>query len=160
MFKVGDIVLYSSDGVCKITEITQKKFGEMSATYYVLKPVFTNRSTFFVPAENEKLTAKMHAVLTKEELQGVIEKSTSLVWQNDDSLRKDEFRAILSSGDIAGIVSLFKTILAHKNKIEALGKNLHRADETAFKEAQKVIYEEFALSSELTKDDVLDMMCK
>ncbi len=158
MFNVGDIVLYSSDGVCKITEITKKEFGEISATYYVLKPVFTNRSTFFVPAENEKLTAKMHAVLTKEELQGVIKKSTSLVWQSDDALRKDEFKAILSSGDFAKIVSLFKAILAHKNEIEALGKKLHRADETAFKDAQKIIYEEFALCSDLTKDDVFNLL--
>ena len=158
MFKVGDVVLYSSDGVCRITEITKKEFGEISATYYVLKPVFSNRSTFFVPAENEKLTSKMHAVLTKEELQKVTEKSTSFVWQSDDALRKDEFKAILSSGDICEIVSLFKTILAHKNKIEALGKKLHRADETAFKDAQKIIYEEIALSSELTKDDVFNLL--
>lgn len=160
MFNIGDNVLYGSDGVCKITEITKKDFGEISATYYVLKPIFTNRSTFFVPAENEKLTSKMHAVLTKEELQNIIDKSGKLIWQDDDVIRKDEFRAIVSSGDIEKIVSMFKAILAHKNEIEALGKKLHKADEAAYKEAQKIIYEEFAMSSELTKDDVLDMMCK
>ncbi len=160
MFKIGDNVLYGSDGVCKITEITKKEFGEISATYYVLKPVFSNRSTFFVPAENEKLTSKMHAVLTKEELQSIIDKSGCLVWQNDDVIRKDEFKDIISAGDIGQIASMFKAIIAHKNEIEALGKKLHKSDETAYKEAQKIIYEEFALSSELSKDDVLDMMCK
>ena len=51
MYKKGDTVLYVSEGVCKITDITEKKFGDDSIEYYILTPVFNNRSTFFVPTK-------------------------------------------------------------------------------------------------------------
>ncbi len=158
MFKVGDTVLYGADGVCKIVEITEKSFGEISTTYYVLAPIFTNGSTFFVPTQNEKLASKMHEVLSLEEIKSIIDKSGTLTWQENDMIRKDEFKAITSGGDFGQVVSLLKTIIAHKKEVEALGKNLHKADEIAYKEAIKIIYEEFNMSMEISKEDVLKIV--
>lgn len=155
MFKVGDKVLYGSDGVCEITDITEKVFNEISAKFYVLEPVFSNKSTSFVPTGNEKLTSKMKFVLSLSELQKVIKESCALSpWQNDDALRKEKFKSIISGSNIEEIVSMFKAVTVHKNELEKAGKKLHRADENAYKDALKIIYEEFSLYTEITKDDV------
>lgn len=45
MYSIGEIVLYGSNGVCEITEITTKKIGKDSIEYYVLKPVCSDSST-------------------------------------------------------------------------------------------------------------------
>ena len=37
MYSIGEVVLYGSNGVCEITEITTKKIGKDSIEYYVLK---------------------------------------------------------------------------------------------------------------------------
>ena len=55
MYSIGEVVLYGSNGVCEITEITTKKIGKDSIEYYVLKPVCSDSSTLFVPTQNEML---------------------------------------------------------------------------------------------------------
>ena len=35
MYSIGEVVLYGSNGVCEITEITTKKIGKDSIEYYV-----------------------------------------------------------------------------------------------------------------------------
>ncbi|MBQ4526480.1 MAG: CarD family transcriptional regulator [Clostridia bacterium] len=154
MFKSGDTVLYSSEGVCRIKEITIKNFGDTSIEYYVLEPVFNNRSTFFVPSKNEKLTSRMHTLLKYDELTEIIKNSADNTWIENDAQRKEIFKSILSEGEISAIISMFKTIMNHKIDIENSGKKLHKPDESAYKEAQKIIYEQFAMYVDISKDDV------
>lgn len=160
MFKTGDTVLYGSEGVCKIIEITEKKFGDTAIEYYVLTPVFSNRSTFFVPTQNEKLTSRLHPILTNAEIMNIIETTDELSqWIDNDSDRKDAFRAIVAGGEVRDIVSMLKSIIRHKAEVESVGKKLHKADEIAYKEAQKILYEEFAMVMDVSKDEVIDIIC-
>ena len=39
MFSAGEVVVYSTQGVCLVKEITTMKFGGTKAEYYVLTPV-------------------------------------------------------------------------------------------------------------------------
>lgn len=161
MFKVGDTVLYGSDGVCKIEEITQKVFGGSAIEYYVLKSVFDNRSKIFVPTKNQKLIEKMHHVLSSDEIRDIVESCPEYAqWTDDDVKRSSEFKEIISGGDIKDIALMVKSIICHKEEISKKGKNLHKADELIFKDAVKILYEEFALVMDITKDDVTDIICK
>ncbi len=162
MFNVGDTVLYGCEGVCKISEITEKTFGDTKIEYYILEPVFNNRSTFFVPTKNETLISKMHPILSDSEITDIINGlGETLDWIDDDNERKDSFREIVSGGDIREIASMLKCIMIHKEEVEDLGKRLHKSDEIISKEAQKVLYEEFALVIDgITKDDVMKMIMK
>ena len=78
MYKTGDTVLYGSEGVCKITDITEKQFGDVSIEYYILTPVFNNRSTFFVPTKNETLVSRMRPILTNREILDLITNAVSV----------------------------------------------------------------------------------
>ena len=80
-------------------------------------------------------------------------------WIENDSERKEAFKSIISGGEIRNIVSMLKSIVRHKGEIEGSGKKLHKADETAYKEAQKILYEEFAMVMDLSKDEVIDIIC-
>lgn len=161
MFKVGDTVLYGSDGVCKISEITQKVFGDTSIEYYVLTPLYDNKSTFFVPTKNEKLKGKMHYVLSADEIKSVIDNcDDSFEWIDNDAKRSEEFKEIISCGELNKIARLTKCITRHKDEIIQKGKKLHKSDEIIYKEAIKILYEEFAMVINVTKDDIADVLCK
>lgn len=161
MFKVGDTVLYGSDGVCTINEISEKIFGNTSIEYYVLVPVFDKRSTFFVPVKNENLVGKMHHVLSGEEILEIISSSyAELEWIENDLKRGELFKGIISCGDFKKIVDLARCITNHKEEILKKGKKLHKTDETIYKEALKILYEEIALSFEVLKDDIADIVCR
>lgn len=162
MFNVGDTVLYGCEGVCKITEITEKTFGDTKIEYFILEPIFNNRSTFFIPTKNETLISKMHPILSDSEIIEIINGASDVFdWIEDDSERKDVFKGIVSGGNIRKIASLLKCIIIHKNEVEKVGKRLHKSDEIISKEAQKVLFEEFAMvKKDITKEDVITMIMK
>ena len=52
MFAVGDVVLHTSQGVCRVDDIRDEKFSGMNRTYYVLLPMENNgKSTTYVPVD-------------------------------------------------------------------------------------------------------------
>ena len=65
----GETVVYGGSGVCQIDDIRDISFyHERPQKYYVLKPLFVKQSqTVYVPMNNEKLTAKIQPVISREE---------------------------------------------------------------------------------------------
>lgn len=40
MYNVGDTVIYGSEGVCRISDKTERKFKNRVLSYYILQPVY------------------------------------------------------------------------------------------------------------------------
>ncbi len=159
MFKIGDNIVYATVGVCKIADICKKTFEDKDISYYVLESLYFNNSTFFVPVENEKLTSKMHPVAKYEELVAKLKEPLfDSVWTNNDVQRKEDFKKILSFGEYDEIICLIKSIETHKCELLTRGKKLHKADETAFKEALKIIYEQINIYKDISKEDIIDLI--
>ena len=59
MFKVNDVIIYGTQGVCKIEDIEEKSISGTKKAYYVIKPVNDNGSTIFAPTDNEFVLKKM-----------------------------------------------------------------------------------------------------
>ena len=88
MYSIGEIVLYGSNGVCEITEITTKKIGKDSIEYYVLKPVCSDSSTLFVPTQNEMLVSRMRVVLSSDEIKDILsQKTDNEIWIDNKAER-------------------------------------------------------------------------
>ena len=161
MFKIGDTVLYGSDGVCKINEVTKKVFSGIEIDYYVLVPVFNNRSTIFVPVNNKKLTDKIKPILSAENIYEIIcSTEESPKWIENDIERAEIFKNIVSAGDLKDVVWLVKSICLHKEYLLKIGKNLHKTDELVLKDAIRIIYEELSLTLKISKDDIGDIVCR
>lgn len=67
-FKEGDVVVYGSQGICRITGTEKMRVGGKSTIYFILHPVYRKNSKIFVPSDNEKLMEKMHSVIEKDEI--------------------------------------------------------------------------------------------
>ena len=72
MFQVNDTVSYGTHGVCQITEIGEKNLTGKSMEYYILKPVYNENSTLYVPVHSENLTGKMRRILSVQEIREMI----------------------------------------------------------------------------------------
>ena len=57
-FKEGDVVVYGSQGICRITGTEKMRVGGKSTVYFILNPVSGKTQRFFVPSDNEKLMEK------------------------------------------------------------------------------------------------------
>ncbi|MBC8571452.1 CarD family transcriptional regulator [Zongyangia hominis] len=156
MYHVNDTILYGSHGVCKITGITKKDFGRVSDEYYILEPVYNN-FTIYVPMHNDALAEKMHRVLTAEEIQAMIRSmpEEDTCWVENENERKERFKDILARGNRREVLQMIKALYLHQREQQDKGKRLHMADERFFHEAEKMLYDEFALVLNITPEQVL-----
>lgn len=145
MFHASDVILYSSQGVCEITAIEEKIINGISKTYYVLKPVSDHGATIFAPTDNEAVLKKMRRLLSKEEIDDLIDsmKNVETVWIANEVERRECYKNILASGDQLELIKMIKAIYLHKQELEANKKRLHVSDERFFKDAEQMLYNEF-----------------
>lgn len=157
MYSVNDTILYGSHGVCRVAGIETKDFGGNLAEYYVLRPVYSENSTIYVPVSNEKLAGKMRRVLTSGEIDQIIRAMPyeESAWVEDESERKEKYKEILAQGDRMELVKMIKALYYHQREQQAKGRRLHTADEHFFKEAEKLLYDEFALVLHIKPEQVL-----
>ncbi len=151
--------MYGNSGVCEIIDIRQERFaGKTPRTYYVLKPVADPNSTIYYPADADG--SKMKKLLTKEEIFALIASmpDTEYEWIENDAERKEAFTAILKSGDHAALIGLVKILHFHKQERLQAGKKLHLADERIQKEAESMLFGEFAHVLQLQPNQVVDFI--
>ena len=146
MFSVNDKIHYGSSGVCVIQEIATMRFGRTRERYYVLKPVYQKSSVIYVPLENEALVSKMRPLLSQDEVDALIASipTVETAWIDDPQARKASFDELLRSHSCAGLLVIIKTLSAQKELRQARGKSLHVSDDTYLREAQRLLYDEFA----------------
>ena len=145
MFKVNDVVVYGSQGVCENIGIDERKIDGVSRTYFVLKPNDDKGATCYVPTWNEKALAKMRRVMTKQEVDALIDAmpNKSPTWIANEKDRKEAYKNILASRDQAAIISMVQALFYHKKEREAEGKRVHMSDEHFLKDAEQLLYSEW-----------------
>ena len=146
MREIGEIVLYGTDGVCQISEITEKKFGKETTKYYVLSTLYRGNSVIYVPVGNEKLECKMRDIISREELESIIcnMPKEENIWIENEPLRKIKYKEIITGGDRRDLFRLIKTLYEHRINQENSGKRMHMTEERFMKDAEKILYDEIA----------------
>lgn len=160
MAKVGDFVVYGNSGVCQITGTEGKIVAGRKFTCYVLKPVYDNKSTIFVPCDNKALCDKMRKLLTKQEICNIINSVSKqeCIWIENENERKNAYHEVISSGDRVALIKLIKTLYLHQNKQFEKGKKLHVADEKILNIAEKLLHDEFAFVLGIERGLVIDFI--
>lgn len=157
MYAVDDVIVYGLHGVCRIKEIGTKNFAGNEQLYYTLVPVFDERSTFFLPVQGEVADTKLRPLLSEAEVDSLItampQRETLTI--NNDKHRKDIYRHILESGNRSEIMCLIKTLHQRQRSQLEAGKKQYTVDERFMKEAENVIYDEFAFVLNISRDEVL-----
>ncbi len=157
MFKVKDVVVYGSQGVCEIIGIEDQKVGGEVKKFFVLKPKDDKGATCYVPTWNEKAWGKMRRVMTPNEINSMIDSMPDKKpnWIDNENERKETYRQILASGDQAAIISMLQALFLHKKERQAEGKRLHLSDERFMKDAEQLLYHEWQYVLNLDKDSLM-----
>lgn len=158
MYQVGDTVMYGTEGVCTIADLQKMKVGRETSLYYVLRPVYREGSTIFVPVGNETLTAKMRRLLTKEDIDSLLAHicREELNWIEDAAERKAEFHRILTAGDRKELLGMIRALYLHRQSLQSAGKRLRTNDDQMLRDAEKLLNDEFALVLNIQPHEVSD----
>ncbi len=162
MFQVNDTIMYGTQGICKITEITEKDFMGTKKEYYVLKPMNDKAATLFAPVNNEKIEGKMRRILSEYEICQLIESmpKEEANWIQNENERKEQYKRIILEGNHVELIKMIKALYMHKQKREAEGKHLYLSDERFFKEAERILYEEFQYVLNIKREELLPLIFK
>lgn len=162
MFEVNQLVSYGPNGVFKIEEISDKNLTGSIKKYYVLKSANSNGSIVYVPVENDKLVAKMHPVLTADEVREIIKgmPEEDCGWIDNDEQRKQKFHQVILQSDPRELGRLIHSVYLHQEEISTQGKKLHIADKRAFEEAERILYDLISLVMDISVDAVPEFIEK
>lgn len=159
MFNIGDTVVYGSQGVCKIDCVETKQIGKQSADYYVLKPLFNDSTSLFVPVNNDKLTSKIRDVLTKAQLDDFVKKipDIELLTYADENQKRELYKLKLSES-IESLAAIIKTIRHEKDFRKQNNKKLNIGDEQTLRKAEQLFYNEIAFVLSVEPEKVKDII--
>lgn len=156
MYQIGDSVIYGAQGVCTVVNIEEKMIGTTAAQYYVLRPFFQDSSTIFIPKDNQTLTAKLHAVLSKDQLETCILHAgdTKEPWDSNDQSRQAHYSDVLRGSDRNAWFDMLRALTGERRQRMRAKKRLGMTDERQMKDVEKLIHDEVAYVLGLERDDV------
>ncbi|MGN0594368.1 MAG: CarD family transcriptional regulator [Hominimerdicola sp.] len=162
MYSIGDVVAYGTTGVCRIDGECEQKAKDGVRKYLVLKPMHQANSTVYVPMDNENLMAKLKKLLTREDIENIISAAADeeAEWISNDTERVTRFREILNSGDRYQLMRMVRVLYKQQCKRFSSGKRLHASDETLFREAERILFDEFAVVLGIPTDKVMDFIAQ
>lgn len=162
MLKIGETVQYSGNGVCVVEDIRNENFGSGNEKYYVLRPISSGYNTFYIPVDNGKMLSKIRKVLSVEEVNEIIKgmPESDFEWIENDLERKEVYKKIIFGGDCREIVRVIKAIYFRGEALKEQGKKLHMVDEHMLKDAENLLYDEFAAVLKIKKEEVLPFIIR
>lgn len=160
MFAVGDYIVYGSNGICQVKEISKIDMpgAPSDRIYYLLSPVGTKDSKIYSPVDNTKVV--MRSVLTVDEANKLLKEMKDIPELPivNDKLMELKYKEIISSCDLKQLVSLIKTIKKKQNKRLSEGKKITSTDERYLKKAQTSLFNELMIVLGKEQSEVEDFM--
>ena len=156
MFQVGEVILFGSEGVFRVDDITPKKIGKTVSDYYVLRSVYRSSNVLYIPVGKGGLEEKMYPVLSRAEIEDLIRQlpMSTCCWIDNENERKLRYREILGCGDRLAVAGLIRTLYEHRTNQEKTGKKMHLSDERFLKDAERLLYDEIALVMDIEPKQV------
>ena len=156
MFQVGEVILFGSEGVFRVDDITPKKIGKTVSDYYVLRSVYRSSNVLYIPVGKGGLEEKMYPVLSRAEIEDLIRQlpMSTCRWIDNENERKLRYREILGCGDRLAVAGLIRTLYEHRINQEKTGKKMHLSDERFLKDAERLLYDEIALVMDIEPKQV------
>lgn len=156
MYQIGDKVVYGIHGVCRVVDQEERLVDRKRLTYLALEPVGQDGSKFLVPTQNAAAMAKLRRMLSREELETILESEEVRAdgWIKDENQRKRAYRELINSGDRTKLMCMVRTLHRHKAAQAAAGRKCHLCDENFLRDAEKLLTSEISIVLNMESDQV------
>lgn len=154
----SEFVFYRNMGVCELVDIETKCLeGDKSVLYYKLKPLADQKSIFYVPVSISD--DKLRPVLSKDEVNQIIDSmqqsdDDTFHWSDNRRVRKEMFAKVLKSDDYREGLQMITGLYFTKRSLEKQGKRFSSMNESAIRNAQRLMLEEFGFVLDMNEEDL------
>ena len=163
-YSTGDLILYGRHGVCRVEEVASgQPSGGDTKEYYVLRPLYQNRSCCIrIPADQSKVYCR--PIISGAEAQRLIRRIPDLpaepYYNRNLNQLREHYRSCLENLSCESLISLTKSLYLKKRETEAQRKKFGTVDERFMREAEDLLYGEFAAALEIERDSVQNYIAK
>ena len=158
MFSVGDMVFYSTTGVCKVVSIGEPALKGLPThvDYYTLQPLSKNhREMIYVPVDTK---AFMRLAICSDEAQGFIDMVDNISPRYPETRNpkgiQEFYSAMINSFEIPKLLQVIVSLTVKKREIRAKNKHLNQTQTTFLRRAQEMVYNEFAFALGKSSEEV------
>ncbi|TDL74260.1 CarD family transcriptional regulator [Rhodococcus qingshengii] len=161
MYNIGDLVIYSAHGICKINDICEKNVSGITRSYYVLNPMDNKHHlTISISVENDRVA--MLDIINKDEAHEILEsfKSPGAEWIDKPNLRLTLYCDIISTGERKEIAKVINTLMRKKIDVELHDRKLNEQDRKLLINTQNILFKELAISLNCSYEDINEMIIR
>ncbi|MFJ5716013.1 CarD family transcriptional regulator [Neobacillus sp. NPDC093127] len=161
MFTIGDLIIYSAHGICRVDDICEKTVSGMTRPYYVLHPIENNHQlTISTPVNNNKVV--MLELIHQEGANEILEsfKDPGIKWVDNPNIRYRLYSDIINTGDRKEIALVVNTLMAEKMEVELHGRKLYEQDRKLLTTTQNILFKELAISLKTTFEEINDRVIR
>lgn len=155
MFEIGDLIIYSAHGICKVEDICERTISGVTRSYYVLHPMENYPElTIHTPVNNEKVV--MLSLLKKGEANEILEsfKGPGAEWIEQANRRSTSYSKIVNTGDRKQIANVVNVLM--RKEMEA--SKLYVQDRKLLIRAQRMLFKELSTSLEKPQEDISELV--
>jgi len=153
MYELGSLILYGRTGVCRVEEI--KSDAATGAVYYVLQPLYQSCS-ITIPANNPKVFTR--PIISRAQALDLISRMPSLEAEPYHNRNLNQLRTYylehLDCRSCESLACLAKSIFLKRKQAEQQKKKFGVIDERFLKEAENLLFGEFAAALEIERSEV------
>ncbi len=159
MLQIGEYVIDSTNGICRIEDIVKLDFAEdKNKQYYLLQPIKEIKAKVYISIDTTE--KKIRKILTELEIKELLDdiKNIDSVWVENEKEREKIYRDAVRSCDPRVLVGTLKTLYFRNKKRLDEGKKNTIVDERYFKQAEDCLYSEIGFVLNLSNGEVKELI--
>ncbi|MDR7077448.1 CarD family transcriptional regulator [Neobacillus niacini] len=156
MFNVGDLIIYSSLGICRIDNICEQTYNGTTRKYYVIQPVEDKNLTIHNPVDNDQVV--MLGMINREDALEILEsfKEKGIRWIDKGHDRTKEYTDIVKTGNRKEISRIINTLMRKKFDADRNGKKLGDPDRRLLSSIQNILFKELAIALNTSFESIFE----
>lgn len=156
MFKEGEYIICGNNGICQVEGTTTLNLDgiDKNRQYYLLKPVFSNKSVVYKPIDLEDKS--LRKALTKKEAEELLSEIPSIetLAIGDEKTLEKTYKELIHSTNPVCLVQLIKTIHLRKEKRLLKGFKITALDSRYYKQAEDFLYSELSVALDIPREEI------
>lgn len=162
MYEIGDYIVKSVNGVCKVEDILYLSMSEAEEDklYYLLVPVDDKKEKIYLPVDTTNLTIRR--VMTEEEVWELIHKVPEIEEESitNEKLCERKYKEAVRSCNPEVLIGIIKMIYMRRRKRIERGKKSTVVDERYFRLAENSLYSELGFVLQRDKEEISELIAE
>jgi CarD family transcriptional regulator len=156
MYQIGDYIVKSVSGVCRVEDIVYLEKKQ----YYLLIPLEDASGKIYVPINTSDKSVRK--VMSEGEAKKFIDEipEIEMTWIDNERLRQEKYKEVVKSCDPKALVGIIKMAYTRKKKRLEQGKKNTVVDERYFKLAENNLYSELGFALHKDRKEIGDLIAE